>query len=704
LVSIDLSAENGEEIVAETLDKIRNWLDENHPAGVNTFVTGEAAIVTGIVDAGVDTMETTLLVTLVLVVLLLLLIYRSPISPLVPLIAVSISYLITRGIVALLAQDLLEVSTYADILLVVVIFGAGTDYCLFLISRFREEMVGQTDGDAPATTMVARVGETISSSAGTVFVGFMAMVFAEFGVLNTSGPTLAIGIIVSLISGLTFVPAVLSLLGQRAFWPGRATHRSSGRFYATISRIVSTRPIVTIVVIVVIMAPLALKGLMVTLNYDVLGDLPDDMEAKQGFTVMEEALGPGNLSPLTVVVTNRNPVTMATEMVQLEQDLGALDGIAQVASVNNPMGPNGEMGHLLRVDVQLGMLMQILSAQPADAATLAGVADYLDLVTARFPEAADDPNLEMLQSLLAEPDTFAENQGEFMGAMQGLMGRFATIDAPYVMITALTNSVPAAGAMLGQLLANFVTADGTGYQMTLLLADDPNSNTALDTVVDVRDVLARYENGGSAVVSGQPAVYTDMREIINTDLLLTIGIVLAGIFLVLVLMLRSVVVPLYLAGSVVLSYLFTLGLTELVFSAFMDTEGVPFILPIFSFVFLVALGVDYCIFLIGRVKEEVAYHGIHQGVQNAIESTGAIITSAGIILAGTFGSMLVGEILMLKELGFAVAVGVIVETVVVCTLFVPATTIVLGKLAWWPGGVPQKTHQAQHTPVPAPGD
>jgi uncharacterized membrane protein YdfJ with MMPL/SSD domain len=456
-----------------------------------------------------------------------------------------------------------------------------------------------------------------------------------------------------------------------------------------------------------IMLPLAVHGLTVTLNYDTLGDLPDDTEAKEGFEVMQNALGPGNLSPLTVIVTDRDPATMATEMVSFEQELYALDGIAQVASMNNPLGQSGDMGQLLRVDVQFGMLMQILSAQPADTETLDGVASYLDMVTAQFPDVADDPNQETLQTLLADPDAFAENQGEFMAALESLMGRFSNVENPYMMVFALADSVPAADAMLGQLLANFMTVDGTGYQMTLLLADDPNSNAALDTVEDIRDILKGYEGNGAAVVSGQPAVTTDMREVVNSDLLLTIGIVSVGIFIVLILMLRSVIVPLYLTGSVVLSYLFTLGLTELILSSVLNTDGVPFILPIFSFVFLVALGVDYCIFLIGRVKEEVAYHGIQQGVQNAIKSTSAIITSAGIILAGTFGSMLVGEILMLRELGFAVAVGVIVETVVVCTLLVPAITISLGKFAWWPGGVPQakeKASESNRTPVPAPGD
>lgn len=711
LVSIELTTDVGDDRLTNTLEEIDSWLKDHCPANINVYLSGEAPIKNAFLNSSIQTAKSTLIVTVILVIALLLLIYRSPVSPLIPLIAVSMSYLITRGIAAWLAKDLLDVSTYADILLVVVMFGAGTDYCLFMISRFREEMADRPEVSRATTNTLAKVGETITSSAGTVFVGFMAMVFAQFGILNTSGPTLAIGIAISLLCGLTFVPAVLSILGSRAFWPGRAAHRSPGRFYAVTSQFVSSHPLITVVLIVLIMLPLAIHGLGVTLTYGMLNDLPDDTEAKVGFEVMQNALGPGNLAPLTIVATDRDPAVMAREMVQLEQDITQLGGVAQVYSLNNPTGQSGEMRQFLRVDTQLGLILQMMTPS-AESGIPAGpssdtLLSYVNQVAEGFPEIATDPNLVALQGLLADSTAVSEWQDEVIGAIQGLRARFATVDNPYLMLSALTGVIPAEtteSAMFAQLFSNFVTADGTGYRMTVLLADDPESNAALDTVEDMRDILTNYGHSNKVVVSGQPAVTADMRSTIHSDLLLTIGFVMAGIFIVLLLMLRSIIAPIYLILTVVLSYLFTLGLTELVFSTFFDTKGVLFILPIFSFVFLVALGIDYSIFLIGRVKEEVAHYGMRDGIHVAVVSTGSIITSAGMILAGTFGAMIAGEILSLKELGFAVAVGVLVDTFVVRTMLVPAITIVLGKAAWWPRGISQSGRTVEQIPEVASAD
>jgi RND superfamily putative drug exporter len=245
-------------------------------------------------------------------------------------------------------------------------------------------------------------------------------------------------------------------------------------------------------------------------------------------------------------------------------------------------------------------------------------------------------------------------------------------------------------ASFTQLLGQYVSADGVSYRMIVILADDPNSTEALDTVLNMRALTERYKNEGEAVIDGPSAMTTDLRDTLDSDLVLTIGMVSLGIFIVLLLMLRSVIAPLYLITTVGLSYTFTLGVTALVFRIFFDQEdGLAFVIPVFSFVFLVALGVDYSIFLIGRVKEEVGQRGIHDGIHGAVVATGPIITSAGIILAGTFAAMMTGKITALSELGFSVAVGVLIDTFVVRTMLVPALTLLLGKWAWWPGGVPQ---------------
>jgi RND superfamily putative drug exporter len=697
-------AEGDIELDETVVGPIHTWIDENQPVGVHTYVTGSQAINTAFIESALSTLDRTLIVTVVLVIVLLLLIYRSPVSPVVPLVAVTFSYLITRGFVAILADSGMAVSSYADILLVVIIYGAGTDYCLFLISRFREEMADHTGARHAAATTIKKVGETITSSAGTVFVGFTTMIFARFGVFNTCGPALAMGIVVSLGAGLTLVPAILSILGDRAFWPGIAKHRAAGEFYKRTSNLVARHPLQVVIVVVLAMVPLGIYGMKAPLSYNMLSDLPDDVEAKEGFDVLKRTLGPGNLSPLTVVITDRDPATMSAEMAQLEAELLALDGVADVRSLNNPLGQDGEMTQMLRADTQLRLIGQMLSTQITEAqsfdlqgaaAAFTGMQAYLDNLVLQFPAIADDPNLVTLQELFANVLVFVQRQDEATAAFEGLAARFDSIDNPFVNLSELVSLMPASsddsqGALLSQLLGQYVSDDRASYRMTVILADDPNSAEALDTVLDMRTLVERYKNGGEAVVDGPPAMITDLRDTLDSDLMLTIGLVSLGIFIVLLLMLRSVVAPLYLILTVGLSYTFTLGITSLVFRVFFGAEdGLAFIIPVFSFVFLVALGVDYSIFLIGRVKEEVGHRGIHEGIHEAVVATGPIITSAGIILAGTFAAMMFGEITALAELGFSVAVGVLIDTFVVRTMLVPALTLLLGKWAWWPGGAPQ---------------
>ncbi|MBK8023367.1 MAG: MMPL family transporter [Chloroflexi bacterium] len=241
LVNISLSGSGVAQQVHQALDE---YLNAHPPAGAQTHITGGTAITQSTAESARNTAESTLVVTVVLVIALLLVIYRSPVSPLLPLSAVTVAYIISQGVVAWLSRTTgMSISTYANVLLVAVLFGAGTDYCLFLISRFREEMADTPDPATATTSTLAQVGETIVSSAGTIFVGFIAMSFAEMGLFRTSGPVLAIGVVIMLLVGVTFVPALLALLGKRAFWPGKAAHRTAGSYYGRISQWVSSRPV-----------------------------------------------------------------------------------------------------------------------------------------------------------------------------------------------------------------------------------------------------------------------------------------------------------------------------------------------------------------------------------------------------------------------------------------------------------------------------
>ncbi|MBN1136191.1 MAG: MMPL family transporter, partial [Anaerolineae bacterium] len=569
---------------------IDDWLEEHTPANIAAYQSGEAALNAQAEESAFTTMDRTLWITLILVVVALLAIYRSPVSPAIPLFAVTMALLVTLAVTGLLAEaGIIAVLTEVQTILVAVMYGAGTDYCLFLISRFREEMAGEAGAGEATRRTVRMVGETISSSAGTVFVGFMSLVFAEMGMFKSAGPMLAIGIAVSLAAGLTLVPALLAALGNKAFWPAKARHRSSGRWYEATSKLVSSRPLLAIVAIAAVMAPLSAYGFSRDLNYDLIAELPKEIPSVKGYRLMQEQMGSGVLFPLTVVVTGRDPAAMAGEIVQLTEELYALEGVTDVRGLHTPLGYEDEtLNRLLRVDGQLGLLLAMGEGQGEaipDAeqmqATINGMRRYVDALMAQLPELAGDENLlaagEILDSGLMG---IMMRQDELLAAVQGLIGRCGGMDNAYLIPPMEEGDL---FAELRPLYEEYVAADGASYRLEVVLAD-ATSEPGLDTVNEIRGVLEAYQGDGEAVVSGFTVVYTDIRDIMNRDMYRAFGFVLAGVFVVLLLMLRSVVAPVYLIATVLLSFTCTLGLTNLFFDLVMGVERLSWLLPMFMFV------------------------------------------------------------------------------------------------------------------------
>ncbi len=705
LVGVGMSSGMDLKPTDDAVMAIDDWLEEHTPDGLATYQSGEAALNAQAEESALTTMDRTLWITVVLVVVALLAIYRSPVSPLIPLFAVTMALIVTLAVVGLLAEaGIIAVLTEVQTILVAVMYGAGTDYCLFLISRFREEMADDLSTREATRRTVHLVGETISSSAGTVFVGFMSLVFAEMGVFKSAGPMLAIGILISLLSGLTLVPALLAVLGNKAFWPAKARHRSTGRWYEATSKLVSSRPLLTILVIVAVMGPLSVYGFSRDLNYDLIAELPEEIPSVRGYHMLQDHMGSGVLFPLTVVVTDRDPATMAREIVQLTEDLYALEGVTDVRGLHTPLGYEDQtVNNLLRVDSQLAALLALEDGQqeavpdPGEVeVAIRGMRRYLAALVECFPEVARDTDLLTAQEILGGGLMgIMMRQNDLLAAVDGLRGRFAGMDDAYLIPPMEEGDL---FAELQSIYKEYVSDDGTSYRLEVVLAD-AIGESGFDTVNSIRDVLTEYQGDGDAVVSGFTVVYADIQEIMNRDMYRAFGFVLAGVFLVLLLMLRSAVAPIYLIATVLLSFTCTLGLTSLFFDLVMGVERLSWLLPMFMFVFLVALGIDYSIFLFGRIKEEVAYHGIREGVHIAVARTGAIITSAGIILAGTFAGMMAGEIAFLAQLGFAVAIGVLIDTFVVRTILDPALATLFGRWTWWPGGVPQAQAPRRKAPV-----
>ena len=712
LILVRFSAMGTEMITKAAMAEIQTRLDEA-PQGLQVYMTGDGPILGAYNNSSQGSMDSTTWITIVLVVVILLVIYRSPVSPFIPLVTIALAYLISRSVVALLGEGTLTISMYTNVFLIVVLFGAGTDYCLFLISRFREEMADVSRPGPAVKTTVRAVGEVIASSAGTVVVGLATMTAAELGLYNTTGPSIAIGVAIALLAGLTLTPAMLCVLGDHAFWPRKARHmKEAGIWHAWAGKVVK-RPVVALLVPVIVLVPLAVYGGGLARDFDLLGDLPKDNEVRQGFDVLATHLGPGTMQPLNVVVIDSAGYDTPGGLARMKELETALAELAHVANVRSFIGSLPDLKTLSVAD-QLGVqtravrdgiaqLQQAAAARggaggsseqlQAAAAGLTDVFGYLAQLARSYPEILQDAGYQKAVTALSELAKLAQaSGGALSGGIQEALTQVGALVEGLDLLQGTFAARPDAILLpdlylksnegLKALRDAYISADGTATRLQVALDSGPYAPDAIATVETIRQTLS--ENGFKGGVEGNSAVLLDLRDSSNRDMTRVIIFALGGIFVVLLLLLRALVAPIYLILTILLSYTATLGVVRLLFVDVLGAAGITWWVPMFMFVMLVALGMDYNIFLIGRVKEEVARNGTRAGTRQALARTGGIITSAGIIMAGTFASMMSASLLGLLQIGFAVAFGVLLDTFVVRTTLVPAIVVLLGRWSWWP--------------------
>jgi uncharacterized membrane protein YdfJ with MMPL/SSD domain len=542
---------------------------------------------------------------------------------------------------------------------------------------------------------------------------------------QTTGPALAIAIVVTLLAGLTLAPALLAIFRRALFWPRRepgAWADGERGFFARLARSIARRPLlVTISVLVALVVPAAAVG-GVRQDFNVLADLPADADSKVGFDVVAAHFDKGQLLPLVAVVTvDQGDLAAPSALAGLRTTtdrLLATEGVRRVESVIAPSG-DGSTPDAFRPSAQLSAMAGQL-AIPADPATalqrlvdpatterLGAAGAYLDAVGRGFPDVAASAVFTTARADLARlPAAIVELRAGLGGPKAAaLQAEIASLAARLpAALTSLSTTLAArpddyliplgaggeTGRAVEQAVAAYLSAGRDLTRLYVIASDDPYSPAAFATVGRVRAVLAGSAGliGSSAIteVGGSTAEQVDLQTAINEDFLRVALLTIVGVFLVLVLLLRSLVAPLYLVGTVLLSYLSTLGLTSWWFQTVLGHAGLNYFLPLMVFVLLVALGSDYNIFLMGRVREEAETRGTRDGIRAASARTGAVITSAGVILAGTFLAMVASPLTILFQVGVTVAVGVLVDTFVVRSLLVPAITTLLGDAAWWPFG------------------
>jgi RND superfamily putative drug exporter len=559
LLSAPVKPEGDGDVLVDAVDAVRDRVYANAASGLDVKVSGPAGFSRDAIKVFGSINGTLLLGTALLVFILLVIIYRSPIFWMIPLVSVLFAEAGSRGLGYALEQAGVTVNGQTGGILPVLVFGAGTDYALLIVSRYREELRRHEDKHEAAAIALRRAGPAVVASGGTVIVALLVLMLAEVNGTSGLGPICAMGIALAMLSMLTLLPALLAITGRRAFWPfvphlGDSGTDETHGFWRRVGERVSERPRAVWIATTAGLLVLCLGLTQLNTNLTQGGSFRDSVDSVAGQELLSQGFPAGANAPTNVIV-----------------------------------------GDAARVDA----VRTALSEEP-------GVAS------------------------------------------------------------------------LGE-----VERGAAGARFDLTLEDDPYTKAAFEQIPGLRAV-AKEAGGPTTLIGGPTAEQRDYNVSAARDNRLIVPIVLVVIFVILVALLRSVTAPLLLIATVILSFGAALGVGSFFSIQVFGFEGMDSSYPLLVFIFLVALGVDYNIFLMARVREEVHHYGTRPGMLRGLAVTGAVITSAGIVLAGTFSLLAVLPLVFLTELGFTIAFGVLLDTLVVRSILVPALVFDIGPAIWWP--------------------
>lgn len=562
--------------VKTTMDSLKKETAKDMPSNLETYFTGPAGIMADTYEMFSKADVVLIMATVGLIFIILILIYRSPLLAFIPLIGAGISYSVVDRLLGLMGKyDLFPIDSQSLSIMMILLFAVITDYSLLLFARFREELEKGLPVNDAMKNALNFVKEPIVFSGGTVFLSMLTLFFAVYEAYRGFAPVFAVAVAMMLLAGLTLMPALFAIAGEKSFWPSNPRKRAAKQagkenFWHKLGRFVTDKPWISLIPIVIILIFFTSMLRHVNYSFNLLDSFPKDMSSIQGYNKLNDAFSAGEIAPTTVIVKAKSDLT--PEQVQnLVAELGSLDSVSKAEIQGHP---------------------------------------------------------------------FAENHQNVA-------------------------------------------------KINLVLKNNPYTEKAFDEMEKLRDNStkllkeSKIENA-KLLFAGETAQNTDIRNASHGDEIRVIALMTVLIMVMLGIQTRSLLAPVYMMGTILLSFGAALGFSVFVFQDILGHTGVSYRIPLYTFVFLVALGVDYSIMLISRIREEKKHLPIKEAVQEGVGKTGGVISSAGLILAATFAVLITQPVMELKIFGFAVAVGVLVDTFIVRPIAIPALIVILGKYSFWP--------------------
>ncbi len=632
------------------LDPVEFWRDtvSDPGGGLEVKITGGAGYAADAIEVFESINGTLLLAAVSLVIFLLILIYRSPIFLFIPLAAIIFAEMLARSVGYGLSELGVTINGQSSAIMSIMVLGAGTDYALLIVARYREELHHTLDRHEAMRAAITSAGPAVFASAATVIAALLCLSIAKVNGTSGMGPIVAMGVACAALSMLTLLPALLTIFGRRAFWPfvphtpswSLADEEPStgiGKRIVNGSSVRALLPVVGAALLVVVLLPLVLLNALLRLLFGLVG-----------VRIPSLVVGPLDrriFKPYEVRRTKHEHLADATH--------GFWKRVGDRVASRPRRVAVGSIAVLLVMCAGLVFFSTDLTTNDSYRTEVESV-DGQELLSQSFPSGASAPT----DVIVSDPSDVAA-------------------------VTRAVENAPGVESVTPP-----VAEGDEGVLVQATLEPPPYSTEAFDLVEPIR--AAASEAAPDTLVGGATAVEFDVREAAAWDSAVIPPIVLVVVFLILVLLLRAVVAPLILIGTVILSFLAALGVGYFAFDVIFDFPGSDPSLPLFAFVFLVALGVDYNIFLVARAREETLKHGTREGILRALAVTGGVITSAGIVLAGTFSVLAVLPLVFLTEIGFVVAFGVLLDTFLVRSVLVPALVLETGPKVWWPSALAKR--------------
>lgn len=664
---------------------VASAMDDAGLSDMRTYVTGSVPIAYDTLQGANADMSVIDPISIVLIFVLLGLFFCSLVTAAVPPLVVGTAYGIVLSLIFALG-GVMDIFYITRVIVLVSMLGAGCDYSVFIISRYREERRSGKSKEDALSEAVVWAGESVLTSGLAVIIGFAVMALCSYSLVSSMAIVLAIGIVLAMLAALTLIPAVISIVGDRVFWPrdmefyrrmeasgsglyGRLTE--AGRRYFTWAGKFSVNHAKAIVAVaILITVPLGYTAVTSDDSFDMISVMPDS-EAKNGVDAITESTDGGLLMPTYALVQLDSPIA---EMTDLGGGMGVLRWTSEGQSYL--AGLSELQGRFTEADSNVSYVMG-----PVSWSVLYSMA-HDALVQAGYPEGMVTPEMVNRAVLSQIPDVVSDRLEAFFGSY----GWNLTPD------TALPLS-PEMQAPVSSLLdyavntgAGLVSSDGMYVQMMIVVSDEPMSQESMASVGTARDVLEAFASENpwavDAWVLGTPAVLYDISGVVNTEFhWIEVGVILL-IYVLLMLVLGSYFTPIRSLATIMMGVVWTLGVLQLVFVHALGAE-VVWIVPIVLFVICLGLGMDYDILLTTRIREgKVRGMSNDIAIRDSLMRSGGIITLCGLIMGGTFLTLLLSGSVMLKEIGFALGFAILLDSLVVVPYVVPALMHLMGDWSW----------------------